>query len=222
MHNDLQFLRAHLGRTALFAVMVSLPVLLLFLDIHWLKDAVGEWSLVELTQLGFLLASVLAFVRIARRRVEDRRFAVLAAGFFACMLVRELDALLDLVFHGLWPLLVSAIAASCLAYAAGDRRQAIAGLTRFLASRAGTVMTIGVVLLLVYSRLLGMTALWHGLLGEQYVRVFKNAVEEGTELLGYTFILAASLAYAAQRALAPGAARGPAAHAGADARLRRL
>src|SRR5690606_28976404 len=55
------------------------------------------------------------------------------------------------------------------------------------------------VLLLVYSRLFGMTTLWHGLLAENYVRVFKNAAEECTELLGYSLIMAAALTYAAQR-----------------------
>ena len=60
-------------------------------------------------------------------------------------------------------------------------------------------MTIGLVLLLIYSRLFGMTALWHGLLSENYVRVFKNAAEECTELLAYTLIMAAALTYAAQR-----------------------
>ena len=47
--------------------------------------------------------------------------------------------------------------------------------------------------LLVYSRLLGMGAIWKGLLAEQYLRVFKNAVEETTELLGYVLIAAAAV-----------------------------
>lgn len=199
MKKELDFLLPYLGRVVLFAVMVSLPVVLMYLDIHWLHDDIGEWSLVELTQEGFLLASALAFVRLARSRVEHRRFAVLAAGFFACMLVRELDAVFDLVFHGFWQWVALAIAVPTLVHAARDVKGALIGLVRFLSSRAGTVMTIGLVLLLFYSRLMGMTPLWHGLLGDQYVRVFKNAVEEGTELLGYTFILSASLAYAAQR-----------------------
>lgn len=206
MKSDSRMLLSHAGRTLLFVVMVILPVALLYLDIHWLHDGVGEWSLVELTQLGFLAGSVLAFAKLARRRAEDRAFAVLAAGLFACMLIRELDAVWDLLFHGCWQLLVSLTAAACLLYGWRDRQRALSALVRFLATRAGTVMTIGVVLLLCYSRLIGLTGLWHGLLGEQYVRVFKNAVEEGTELLGYTLILAASLGYLAQRVRAGRAA----------------
>ena len=172
MNKELHILRAHLGRSALLALVMATPVALLYADIHWLRNSVGEWSLVELTQLGFLTTTVLAFVRLARAREDERGFAVLAAAFFACMLVRELDAVWDLLFRGLWSLLVTAVAA---------------------------VMTVGLVLLLVYSRLFGMTSLWHGLLAEHYVRVFKNAAEECTELLGYTLIMASALAYAAQR-----------------------
>ena len=114
------------------------------------------------------------------------------------MLVRELDAVWDLLFRGLWSLLVTAVAAAGLGYAVRHRRSTLAALARFLVSRSAAVMTVGLVLL-VYSRLFGMTSLWHGLLAEHYVRVFKNAAEECTELLGYTLIMASALAYAAQR-----------------------
>lgn len=207
MKNEIQLLLSHLGRTLLFGLMVALPPLLAWLDIHWLGNAVGEWSLVELTQEGFLAASVAAFVRLALRRPEDRRFAVLAAAFFASMFLREMDELLDLIAHGFWKYPVTALVAGALGWASRDWRAALSGLVRFLTSRAGTVMTIGLVLLLFYSRLMGMTSLWNGLLGDQYIRIFKNAIEETTELLGYTFILAASLGYVAQRVRAPSVAR---------------
>lgn len=203
MKNDLQLLASYLGRAFLFGVMVTLPPLLAWLDIHWLGNAVGEWSLVELTQEGFLAASVLAFVRVALARREDRHFAVLAAAFFACMFLREMDEALDLIMHGLWKYPVAALVVGSLFWASRDLRATVSGLVRFLGSRPGTVMVIGLVLLLFYSRLIGMTSLWTGLLGDQYIRVFKNTIEETTELLGYTFILAASLSYVAQRVREP-------------------
>lgn len=196
---DLRIVLSHAARTLLFVATVSLPVLLLYLDIHWLRDGVGEWSLVELTQEGILLATTLAFARLARRSQVDRPFALLAAGMFACMLLRELDALWDLAFHGAWlPLAIMVALASAVA-AARDWRGALAGLARFVSSRSGAVMTLGLVVVLVYSRLFGVAALWQGLLGEQYVRVLKNAAEESVELLGYTFVLWSAVVYAAQR-----------------------
>jgi hypothetical protein len=139
MNEELRFLFSYLGRTVLFAVVVTLPIGLLYLDIYWLKDAVGEWSLVELTQLGLLLASVSAFVRRARQQPEERAFALLAAGLFACMLIRELDAAWDLLFDGCWQLLVSALAVGSLLYAARDRRRTLTALVRFLGAVASSV-----------------------------------------------------------------------------------
>lgn len=199
MDKELHILLAHLGRSALLALIMAAPVALLYADIQWLGDSVGEWSLVELTQLGFLVATVLAFARVARARPDERGFAVLAAGFFASMLIRELDAVWDLLFRGLWSIMVAGVAAGSLGYALRHRQSTLAAIARFLRSRASTVMTIGLVLLLIYSRLFGMTALWEGLLADNYVRVFKNAAEECTELLGYTLVMASALTYAAQR-----------------------
>lgn len=198
--NDLQSLLAGIGRFFVFCGLAALPVLVLRRDVLWLGNSLGEQSLVEFTQAGFLLATSAAFAVLAVSRQEDRRFAVLAAAFFVVMLVREQDALLDqLIAHGAWKYLAAPIALTALAWAAGNLRETVSGLARFLASRAGTVMLLGLALLLCYSRLLGMTGIWTSILGDGYVRTAKNAVEETTELLGYSFILAASIKYVAQR-----------------------
>jgi hypothetical protein len=186
-------------RGVLFMLAVSLPVGILLLDIKGLGNAVGEISATELTQLACLAAIAASFGWLARASEPDRRFAVLAAGFFACMLIRELDALLDLVADGLWQALVATVAAACVAYAAMDWRQALHGMARLMASRAALVMSLGLALLLAYSRLLGMGHLWRGVLGDGYERIVKNAIEEGAELLGYTVILVASLGYLGRR-----------------------
>src|SRR5690606_37502547 len=102
---------------------------------------------------------------------------------------------------GLWQILVAGVAVAAVAYAAADWRATLRSLGRFLASRAGLLMTLALGLLLVYSRLLGMGVIWEGLLDEQYLRVFKNAVEETTELLGYVLVAASAVMHVAgQRA----------------------
>ena len=133
-----------------------------------------------------------------------------------------MDEALDLIAHGFWKYPVAVLIIGSLAWASRDWRRAMPALVRFLVSRPGTVMTIGLVLLLFYSRLIGMTSLWTGLLGDQYIRVFKNTIEETTELLGYTFILAASVGYVAQRVREPLTARKRAVHEGAGMQQRPL
>lgn len=200
MTNDLKTVLAAAGRFLAYCLLAALPVLLLRHDLHLLGADIGEASLVELTQAGFLLASMLSFAVLAWRRDDDRRFAVLAAALFGCMFVREQDAWLDvLLFHGAWKYVGTPVALAAIAYALGDRRATLAGLARFLRSRAGTVMLLALVLLLCWSRLLGMTGIWTTVLGDGYVRGVKNAVEESSELLGYTFVLVASIGYLTQR-----------------------
>lgn len=94
---DVRTVLAAMKRMAAFTCLALVPVGMLYLDIQWLRNAVGEWSLVEGTQLFMLVGTLLSFAILAIRRKEDRAFAVLAACFFACMMIRELDAAWDLV-----------------------------------------------------------------------------------------------------------------------------
>lgn len=200
MNKDLKTVLAAAGRFFAYCLLAAVPVLLLRHDLGVIGNTLGEDSYVERAQAVFLLASTLSFVALAVRRLEDRRFAVLAAAFFACMLIREQDALLDgLLFHGAWKYLTTPLALGALVWAACDWRSTLSGLARFVSSRAGAVMVLALVLVLSWSRLFGMTGIWTAVLGDGYVRVVKNVVEETSELLGYTFILAASLRYLSQR-----------------------
>lgn len=114
------------------------------------------------------------------------------------MAIREADPAWDVVFAGLWQLFVTTAAGAAVAYAAVDWRATLRSLGRFLSSRAGLLVTAALGILLVYSRLLGMGVIWEGLLEEQYLRVFMNAVEETRELLGYVLIACAGLVYLAR------------------------
>ncbi|WP_406625316.1 hypothetical protein [Acidovorax sp. SDU_ACID1] len=190
---------AALACATLYAALVSLPPMLLLADLRWLGNEVGERSLLELTQSVLLATIVFAFVWLGWRSPSDRRFAVLAAGLFACMLIRENDALLDGIGDGVWQGMVAGVASACLVHAMHDWRGTLCGMARLLVSRAGVGMLTGLVVVLVYSRLLGMGLLWQGLLDAQYMKLFKNAIEESAELLGYVLILAASMTYVGGR-----------------------
>jgi hypothetical protein len=188
-------------RGAGFLLVMSLPVFMLWMDVSWLDNAVGEVSATELSQLSCLVLIMIGFGYLARLSPEDRRFAVLTAGFFACMLIRELDAALDLIVDGLWQVLVFLVVVACLTYAISDWRATLRGMARMMATRFALVMTVGLALLLSYSRLLGMGLLWKEMLHEGYIRAIKNAAEESAELLGYVLILVAAIGYVGSRRL---------------------
>lgn len=200
MTNDLETVLAAVGRFVAYSLLAALPVMLLRRDVSVLGNSLGEASLVEWTQSGFLLASALAFVVLAWRRADDRPFALLAIALFGCMLIREQDALLDVaLFHGAWKYLAAPLALAAIAHALRHAQLTLSGMARFVSSRAGTVMLLALVVVLCYSRLFGMTGIWTAVMGDGYVRTVKNAVEETTELLGYTFVLVASMRYLTQR-----------------------
>ena len=54
-------------------------------------------------------------------------------------------------------------------------------------------LLVGMVVILIYSRLFGMNILWHALLPDEGSRAAKNAMEESSELLGYLFVLVSAL-----------------------------
>lgn len=199
MNKDLKLLGGWMLRYAAALLLMALPVVLFQLDVHWLGNRVNEWSLVELVAEGFLAICVIGYLRLARASVPDRGFAVLAAGLFGAMLVRELDSMWDLVFDGLWQLLALGVVASALAVAGRDPAATLASLRRFLVSRENRTMLAGLVILLGFSRLFGMGSLWSALIDAENGRVVKNAIEECTELLGYSFILLASTGYVRRR-----------------------
>lgn len=187
------------GRALWLALVVIIAPLCLFIDLNTLGNNISEASLVELTQLVFLFLSASCFFYLAYKKVDDRAFAILAAAFFLTMLIREMDAYFDVIVHGFWKYIAAPIALSALVYAYQHGEKTIVAMSRFMRSQAGVVMVIGLVILLFYSRLMGMTSLWKGLMGDAYIRVIKNAVEESAELLGYSLIFAASARYLLHR-----------------------
>lgn len=190
---------AVVGRFLWLAMVVGIPPLCLYFDIHTFGNEIPERSFTEITQEIFLLICVGIFAFLAYRKPVDRVFAIMASAFFACLLIRELDAFFDQIVHGFWKYIAIPIATAALIYGAKNIHSTLSGLSRFIRSQAGVIMIVGLVVLLLYSRLLGMTDLWKAIMGDSYIRTVKNAIEETSELLGYSLILAASARYLLHR-----------------------
>ncbi|MFN3409992.1 MAG: hypothetical protein ACK45B_13415 [Limisphaerales bacterium] len=154
-----------------------------------MRDSVGEASLTEISQAVLLLgATALCWLR-AWQQPAARGFALLVGGFFACMLIRELDGWLDGVWHGfwLWPALLTAGAS--IAGAAFRCRDSIwPPMAAFIGTRSFYHISFGLLTLLVFSRIFGSGKLWAELMGTDYGRLFKAALQEGLELYGYVFL----------------------------------
>ncbi|WP_458526753.1 hypothetical protein [Onishia taeanensis] len=200
--------RATCLRALLYILLTAALVQGVYLEAIYLPDTrLSEQGFTEYAQSALLAASValLAYVRLGRRQLPTVSLLMLA--FLGASLVREQDALLDAhVFDGAWQVIVTLIVLPSL-YAVIHNRQAfIAEFERYANSFSFGLFAAGFLVTYVFSRLYGRSEMWMALLGDAYVRDFKNAAEETTELLGYALLLFAviELVLLARRRLTAG------------------
>lgn len=177
------------------AIFLALMMGLVFIDVNWMNDALHETSFTEIFQEVLLAVIALMFFAQAARQESLRYSLLLMGGFFTCMLIREMDFLFDEIHHGAWVWFALAVALICLWQAALHLSATLAGLVNFLRHPSWNMMAAGLLTILIFSRLFGMHELWERLMLDGYNRTVKNMAEEGTELLGYSFCLLASLRY---------------------------
>lgn len=113
VHRDLK--NASLG-VLLRLGLVGVAFVMLWLDIAVFRTEILEVSFTEITQELMLCACALLFW-MAPGPKPQRGFKILAGGFFACLLMRELDGLFDPISHSAWCWPFSLIAMVCTGYA---------------------------------------------------------------------------------------------------------
>ncbi|MEZ8284198.1 hypothetical protein AB4277_14120 [Vibrio splendidus] len=181
-------------QTALVVLAICIVAnLALRIDFILLNGNVGEISVTEMLQQILLIIASGSFAYLAREKREVKHAALLISAFFGVMFIREMDFWFDKIAHGAWIVPALLVAGSAVFYAIKNGKRTIDQLALILASPHMNLLVIGVMLLLVFSRLFGMGSFWHNVMGDDYVRVVKNIAEEGTELLAYCLIAFASL-----------------------------
>lgn len=153
----------------------------------------SENSMVEYLQSALLIIACGMFYLSSRLHQGLNIAARLTAALLAMMFVRESDAFLDAyVFDGAWQMLVLSIIALTLYSLRGHFREIYTSLKSYSEHPSFGIFLAGFVTVLAFSRLMGRGAFWQSLMGESYMRVVKNVVEEGIETLGYTLIVIAA------------------------------
>ncbi|MEN6449599.1 MAG: hypothetical protein ABFC96_03825 [Thermoguttaceae bacterium] len=178
-----------LGEFLLLTAMTAAVPLIVYVDAVVIGDDVSECSITEVTQETLLLLSTIMFLVAAGRHPESRGFLVLVGGFLACLLIRELDFLFDMVHHGLWLYPALLTAAGCLAIAADSWKTVFGSMAAYAETKSCIFVTIGLLIVMVFSRLFGSGRLmWIAVLQTDYRGVCKAIIQEGLELFGYMFI----------------------------------
>ncbi|OBU40594.1 hypothetical protein AYY26_21165 [Photobacterium phosphoreum] len=177
-------------------IILTTPIAIIGYDVIFLKNNIPENSLTEYSQTFLLLGTTAAFTYLGYTKKLYDRTAFLIASFFICLLIRELDLFFDqLIFHGFWVYPALSIAISAIIYANQQREKTITALVEVMTNSYFPILCLGLGITLVYSRLIGMGAMWHQILGDDFQRIVKNIAEESSELLGYTIIFYASVNY---------------------------
>lgn len=175
------------------ALVALLPVATVYLDAIVLQNDLPEAGVTETVQAVLLLVSALLFARKAQRNPEARGFLVLVAGFFLVMLIRELDYYLDVIVHGFWVYPALLVTAAAIGYAVKAKGTTQSPIVAFGHSQQGAIICVGLVIVLIFSRLFGTGSFWAHILQDGYLLLAKTIVQEGLELLGYGIILFGSV-----------------------------
>jgi hypothetical protein len=179
-----------IGEFFLLSLLSLIVPGLVFIDSVIIGDGVGESSITEFTQETLLSISAMCFGYAAWRHENSRGFFMLIAGFFSCLLVRELDSVFDSIRHGFWfwPALLVALVSitSVMIYC---RDTVFGAMVDFVDSRPYFFIIFGLVIVLFFSRVFGSgEILWKHLMSSDYETLYKRALQEGLELLGYIYV----------------------------------
>lgn len=162
-----------------------------FMDAKYF-NVLYDISVVESAQTLCLLISIACLLISAYAKKSGG--LILVAGFLGCMFIREQDGLFDLIAHGSWKYFALAVTAVALYQArCFGVSQTIKTLAKFCRSREFYFIMTGLLTVLVFSRLMGMGALWKLVMGDAFDYTVKFTVEEALELWGYLLIMYAAL-----------------------------
>ncbi|QTP54076.1 hypothetical protein HNO51_04905 [Billgrantia sulfidoxydans] len=155
------------------------------------RRSFAELGFTELCQSAVLSASALLLWTPSVRR-ELPTVSLLMLALIVASLIREQDYYLDRhLFDGAWQTLVTLVLLPCLTLALWRRRRFLDEFVAYGNSFSFGLFAAGFLVTYVFSRLYGRSAMWMAILEEHYLRTFKEAAEEITELLGYSLLLIA-------------------------------
>lgn len=198
----IRYLLYFIGASAVLGVLtrleVNYPGFLNFQVFTSPADSLGtsEYSPVEIIQPVMMLACCAMMLWVSLFCPAQRTLAVGFGGVSLTFLIRELDYFFDrFIVDNLWQVIIGVAGALVIVYLYRHHRKLKIAIARAWPSPGLTLLFAGAVVLAGAVHLVGHEPLWQSLMGEQYQRVVKLAVEEFFELLGYLFWLIGTIEY---------------------------
>lgn len=176
------------------AAICTIPAILIWLDTAVFGMDCRETGIVETAQSLVLLTTVTLLSILIKVAKDLRGGLILATGFFSTLLIREQDAFFDVVYHGFWVVPALVVTAVALIYAWRYRNTIRDGLMDVRNNHHFAALTLGLFLLLGYSRVFGNKMIWKTICTNEFFSA-KHAAEEGTELVAYAIIMYWAICY---------------------------
>ncbi|MDH4049608.1 MAG: hypothetical protein OEV63_15930 [Gammaproteobacteria bacterium] len=200
------FLAVALVTFLLTRLEISFPGALRFYVVTDPADVLGtsEFSPIEIIQLLILLVCGTLLGWTARHHSSQRPVAMLFAGLALIFLLRELDYFLDTyVAENFWQVMTAIVASWLIVYCYRHWRRFRIAWFRVWPSPGLTLYFAGAIVVFACATFIGHEPFWQAMLGNDYLRIIKLAVEELTEFIGYTLWLIGTIEYTYQaRAIA--------------------
>ena len=173
-------------------LMISIA-LIIYLDTVIFDHGASEYSLTQFTQEGLIFVSVIIFFALSKNQPESRGFLVLCGGFFSVMLIRELDGFFDEIKHGFWVYPAIVVTLITLIYARKSPGTVSGPLVHYFQTSPFVYITIGLLIVILFSRIFGSGIIWRVVMADNYTTVYKAIIQEGVELLGYVIVFYGSV-----------------------------
>jgi hypothetical protein len=164
-------------------------------------DTLGtsEYSPVEMMQPVMLAICGLLYAWVARNYPSQRPIAFAFGGIALAIFVRELDYFFDrYVADNFWQMILAIIAALIITYTYRQWRRFRIAWLRIWPSPGLALLFAGAAIQFAFVRFVGHEPLWQAILGDEYHRVVKLALEEFIELMGYFLWLIGTIEYTIQ------------------------
>ena len=159
----------------------------------------SEYSPVEFIQVGILAICGLLYAWVAANCPSQRPIAFTFGGMALTFFIRELDYFLDLyIAVNFWQVLLGIVLALLIAYTYRHRRRFRIAWLRLWPSPGMTLLFAGATIIFAFAPLVAQETLWMSILGDDYHRVVKLAIEEFIELSAYFLWLIGTIEYTYQ------------------------
>ncbi len=177
----------------ILSFLVISTALIIYVDAVIIGFGHSEHSLTEFSQEGLIFLSAIIFFVLSRTETASRGFLCLCAGFFTVLLIRELDAYFDQIKSGFWVYPAILVTAITLGYIRKFPGTVLRPMAFYLQENPFAFITIGLMIVLLFSRIFGSGIIWEVVMDENYSSQYKAIIQEGVELLGYVFIFYGSV-----------------------------